>query len=544
LALETPLLFLAVIILIAGAALAKIAGNYKFPYPIPLILAGLLLGLWIPAEGLTDLIGLDFIAQLTLATVLFYAGLTMNIRELSASAKLILLLSTLGVLATALVAGVTILAVFPAVGLYVAFLIGSILTPTDPAALFSVLESSGVRVKKKLSSILEGEAVFNDATAVILVLTVFVAGVVPELEQTAGGMLTEFVLSIGLGVIVGLGVAFTVGKIILMTKDDTNVTIMTALTPILAFGIGEAITGFGQATVGLGIHPGILSAVFAGIFMANPRKLGLDPLPRVSMRTTMKNVSFAFEIVIFLLMGLTVDTEFILTTPNILPLGIGIAALVIFVARPAIVFAITMPDRSITMKERLFLSWAGVKGVASAALAAIAVAVITNPAYTVPDQATLGQTISSLVFIVLMVSLLLQGLTTPFLAERLNLIEEEDIFEEISTQRDATRHALLSLVDEYTERRVEASLYKRLKVELEEEIFTLEDNLRKMASEKRARMLEVTAREQILQQKLLYYEQEYEKGRLRESVYADQKAALEDDLNSLYIVKKQIEEGK
>ncbi|MEE8181825.1 MAG: cation:proton antiporter [Candidatus Thorarchaeota archaeon] len=541
---ETPLLFLAVLILIAGAALAKIAGNYKFPYPIPLIVAGLLLGLWIPAEGLTDLIGLDFIAQLTLATVLFYAGLTMNIRELAASAKLILFLSTLGVLATALVAGVTILVVFPAVGLFVAFLIGSILTPTDPAALFSVLESSGVRVKKKLSSILEGEAVFNDATAVILVLTVFVAGVVPELEQTAGGMLTEFVLSIGLGVVVGLGVAFAIGKIILMTKDDTNVTIMTALTPILAFGIGEAITGFGQATVGLGIHPGILAAVFAGIFMANPRKLGLDPLPRVSMRTTMKNVSFAFEIVIFLLMGLTVDTEFILTTPNILPLGLGIAALVIFVARPAIVFAITMPDRSISMKERLFLSWAGVKGVASAALAAIAVAVITNPAYTVPDSATLGQTISSLVFIVLMVSLLLQGLTTPFLAERLNLIEEEDIFEEISTKRDATRHALLSLVDEYTERRVEASLYKRLKAELEEEIFTLEDNLRKMAAEKRARMLEVTAREQILQQKLSYYEQEYEKGRLRESVYADQKAALEDDLNSLYIVKKQIEEGK
>jgi NhaP-type Na+/H+ or K+/H+ antiporter len=544
LAVETPLLFLAVLILIAGAALAKIAANYRFPYPIPLITAGLLLGLWIPTEGLTDLIGLDFIAQLTLATVLFYAGLTMNIRELAASSKLILLLSTLGVLATALVAGVTILAVFPAIGLYVAFLIGSILTPTDPAALFSVLESGGVRVKKKVSSILEGEAVFNDATAVILVLTVFVAGVVPELEQTAGGMLTEFVLSIGLGVFVGLGVAFAIGKIILMTKDDTNVTIMTASTPILAFGIGEAITGFGQATVGLGIHPGILAAVFAGIFMANPRKLGLDPLPRVSMRTTMKNVSFAFEIVIFLLMGLTVDTEFILTTPYILPLGIGIAALVIFVARPAIVFAITMPDRSISMKERLFLSWAGVKGVASAALAAIAVAVITNPAYTVPDSATLGQTISSLVFIVLMVSLLLQGLTTPFLAEKLNLIEEEDIFEEISTQRDATRHALLSLVDEYTERRVEASLYKRLKAELEEEIFTLEDNLRRMAAEKRARMLEVTAREQILEQKLSYYEQEYEKGRLRESVYADQKAALEDDLNSLQTVKKQIEEGK
>jgi len=122
--------------------------------------------------------------------------------------------------------------------------------------------------------------------------------------------------------------------------------------------------------------------------------------------------------------------------------------------------------------------------------------------------------------------------------------KEEDIFEEISTQRDATRHALLSLVDEYTERRVEASLYKRLKAELEEEIFTLEDNLRKMASEKRARLLEVTAREQILQQKLSYYEQEYEKGRLLELVYADQKVKLEDDINDLLMMKRQIEEGK
>jgi len=58
LAVETPLLFLAVIILIAGAELAKFAGNYKFPYPILLILAGLLLGLWVLTDGFTDLIGL------------------------------------------------------------------------------------------------------------------------------------------------------------------------------------------------------------------------------------------------------------------------------------------------------------------------------------------------------------------------------------------------------------------------------------------------------------------------------------------------------
>jgi cell volume regulation protein A len=170
---ETSILVLIAIILILGVAIAKFAERYRVPHPIPLVLAGLLMGrillFFNPGEPLVQIAGFDFIAQLTLAAVLFYAGLTLNLRDLRLSIENVMLLATIGVLATALIGGFAIQVSTAALGVPVgiaAFLIGAILAPTDPAALFSVLESGGVRVKRKLFSILEGEAVFNDATSV------------------------------------------------------------------------------------------------------------------------------------------------------------------------------------------------------------------------------------------------------------------------------------------------------------------------------------------------------------------------------------------
>ncbi|MHA2356714.1 MAG: cation:proton antiporter domain-containing protein, partial [Candidatus Thorarchaeota archaeon] len=90
--------YLFVGILIMGAGLAKFAEEYRFPYPIPLIISGIILAQVFPQQGFVDSIGIEFIAQLTLAAVLFYAGLTLNIKELRLSIKSVLLLATLGVL--------------------------------------------------------------------------------------------------------------------------------------------------------------------------------------------------------------------------------------------------------------------------------------------------------------------------------------------------------------------------------------------------------------------------------------------------------------
>ncbi len=551
--LSTTILVLIAGILIVGVAIAKIAERYKVPHPIPLVLTGLGLGRVLlvlnPGTPLVQIAGFDFIAQLTLATVLFYAGLTLNLRELRLSIENVMLLATVGVLATALIGGFAIQASTEALGVPVgiaAFLIGAILAPTDPAALFSVLESGGVRVKRKIFSILEGEAVFNDATSVILVILVFEPIVIASLANVTEGtnwalILGEFLASMGLGVVLGYIVARLIGWAIPRAGDDTNVSILTATTPFLAYGLGELFTV-------IYIHPGALAAVFAGLFMANARRIGIEALPQRSMRGVMKNVSFFFEIVVFILLGYSLSvpliegnptTEtiaFIIANPGILVLGLLTSVLVIFVARPISVFLVTARDRSIGFKERFFLSWAGIKGVASAALAAIAVTVIihysSNHSY-ISVISVVVPTIYAIVFIVLLVSLIVQGLSTSFFANFLGLVEKQDRATEITVHRNATRQALLHLVDKYTEGKVDSSLYSRLKAELEEEIFTLEDELRRVVAERRARVQELVQREEILKIKLDFYEKQFESGKISEGTYQDLKSEIDADIEEI-----------
>ena len=551
--LSTSILVIIAGILIVGVAIAKIAERYRVPHPIPLVITGLALGRVLlflnPGSQLVQIAGFDFIAQITLAAVLFYAGLTLNLRELRLSIVNILLLATVGVLSTALIGGFTIGAMTLALGVPVgiaAFLIGAILAPTDPAALFSVLESGGVRVKRKLFSILEGEAVFNDATSVILVILVFEPIVIASLANTTGGtnwalILGEFLASMGLGVVLGYVVARIIGWAIIKSGDDTNVSILTATTPFLAYGLGELFTVFY-------IHPGALAAVFAGLFMANARRIGLEPLPQRSMRGVMKNVSFFFEIMIFILLGYSLSVpliegnpatetiNFIIANPGIIGVGLLTAALVILVARPVSVFLVTARDRKMGHKERFFISWAGIKGVASAALAAIAVTVIINYSSNlgyIEEISIVVPTIYAIVFIVLLVSLIVQGLSTAFLANLLGLSEKQDRAKEITIHRDATRQALLHLVDLYTEGKIDPSIYSRLKAELEEEIFTLEDELRRVVSERRAQIQELVFREDLFRSKLEFYEKQFESEKISESIFQDLKSEIEAEIEEV-----------
>jgi cell volume regulation protein A len=553
---DLSLLYLIAAILIGGAALAKVAEEYRFPYPIPLIIAGLVLGI---AFGSDETIlpadfGMDFLAQLTLAAVLFYAGLTMNLKETNRARTSIVLLATLGVLLTAVIAGVTVFAIIPSLGL--ALLIGSILSPTDPAALFSVLESGGVRVKRKLFTLLEGEAVFNDATAVVLVITVFEPQIIPALREPWFIMVLDFILSMGLGVLIGYAVAYGIGRMIHRTGEDTNISILTATTPILAYGLGEAVSGLLYPIIP-GVHPGALACVFAGIFMANAKMVGISFMPRKSMRGVMKNVSFVFEIAVYVLFGFFLDVSGLLAVPNLILYGVLAGLLVIFVARPVSVLLVTLGDKTVDMKERFLLSWAGVKGVASAALAAIAVGVIFSHAESVngffsdhlsiptefldlypgglqyPFTEYVVLAINSIVFIVIMMSLVIQGLTTPILTRRLGLVEEKDRAQDISIERNATRQALLYLVDQYTEGKIDSKTYLTMKRELEEEIFTLEDELRVLVAERRARVKELAVRSEIVQKKLDFINAEFEKGNLSEAFYSEACTEMESEIEEL-----------
>ena len=126
----------------------------------------------------------------------------------------------------------------------------------------------------------------------------------------------------------------------------------------------------------------------------------------------------------------------------------------------------------------------------------------------------------------------------------LNLIEEEDTAQELASQREATRHALLHLVDQYTEGKVDSSIYTILKSELEEEIFTLEDELRRVVSERRARLKMLEIREEIYQEKLTFYRGEYEQGKIPDTVFEEQRQELEAEMDEIATIRRQLRSGK
>jgi NhaP-type Na+/H+ or K+/H+ antiporter len=248
----------------------------------------------------------------------------------------------------------------------------------------------------------------------------------------------------------------------------------------------------------------------------------------------MKNFSLVFELAIFTFIGFTLDFDWFFQGQNIVFIGVGllVAILVIFIARPISVFLVTLTDSKMNMKERFFISWAGVKGVASAALGAIAIAGIADP--------NIGNGVNAIIFIVVLFSLVVQGITTPILARKLNLIEEQDSAQEIASQRDATRHSLLFLVDQYTEGKVDSSIYTILKAELEEEIYTLEDELRRVISDRRSQLKMLEMREEIYSEKLSYYQTEYEQGKIPDLIYEDQKLELQAEIDEIATLRRQL----
>ncbi|MHA1851282.1 MAG: hypothetical protein ACTSW8_08505, partial [Candidatus Thorarchaeota archaeon] len=94
------------------------------------------------------------------------------------------------------------------------------------------------------------------------------------------------------------------------------------------------------------------------------------------------------------------------------------------------------------------------------------------------------------------------------------------------------------LVDKYTEGQVSSNLYFRLKAELEEEIYNLEDELRKLVSDKRARMRELEIREDLYKEKLTFFEAEYEKGKVPSGLFEDQRRELQAEIDELSIQRK------
>jgi potassium/hydrogen antiporter len=384
-------LLLVGLVLAASIVVALIAARTGLPVLVAFLGLGMLLGSDGPG-------GIEFddaelarrVGTVGLALILYEGGLQTSWRRLREVAVPAALLSTVGVVVTALITGAVARALFDLSWLE-AILLGAVVASTDAAAVFSTLRFTHIR--RRLARTLEAESGGNDPMAIALTLGLIAWIEHPE-SNGFGNLLLVIVRQLGLGLVVGLslGVAATYVFARLPQAIGAFVPVASVAAGALAFGAADTIGG-----------SGFLAVYLVGLAVGStPSRY------RRQLVAFHEGVAFVAQVVLFIVLGLLVFPH---DLPHVALSGLAIAFLLAFVARPAAVWTSTAFSRY-SHRERLLLGWAGLRGAVPIVLATFALSA------NVPHK----ETVFNAVFFVVLVSAIAQGTTLEALARRLGLV--------------------------------------------------------------------------------------------------------------------------
>ena len=401
-------------LLVLATVLAAVARRIRLPEPIILVLAGLVVGL-IPSTPHVELEP-DLVFLFFLPPILYGAGYFTSIRDFRANLRPILLLSVGLVLFTTVVVAVVLKALVPSVPWAAAFAFGAIVSPPDAAAATAVLRR--LRVPRRLVTILEGESLVNDATALVLLRTSLVAlgGTFSAVNVAA-----DFVIVGAGGIIVGLVVARIAGFFTTRIQDPDVGIVFTLLVPAMAYLPAEA----------LGVS-GVLSVVVAGIYAGRIAARSLNSAQRVEGLAAWNVVLFLINGLVFVLIGLQLPVilgDLDGSAPELLLLAVVIGATVVATRivwvfpgaylPPALSARIRAREGRPTWQRIMVVSWAGMRGVVSLAAA-----------LALPLDFPSRSLVQFLTFAVIVTTLVLQGLTLPILIRKLGVTAGDETDDE------------------------------------------------------------------------------------------------------------------
>ncbi len=387
--------------ILIGSLLVTVAiftSIFSFRLGAPLLLIFLVIGLLAGEDGPGGIVfnnssAAFFIGSMALALILFDAGLETRRHTLRGAAGQALALSTIGVLLTALVIAVAVRLIFGFNWLE-CFLVGAIVSPTDAAAVFLLLRVGGITVRERVRATLEVESGSNDPMAIFLTIAlVEVISVGSSEGQAIVGLVGQFLLQIGLGLVLGL----LAGSVLVQIVNRTNFE--TGLYPILVLAFALSLFAFTALAGG----SGFLAVYVAGVWAGNARMRHTIQLRRFS-----NGVTWLAQIAMFLLLGLlATPSEF---APVLLP-AIALSLILILIARPLAIWLCLVPF-GFNRREIAFIAWVGLRGAVSILLAIVPML----------GGIGVGREIFNTTFIVVIASLLLQGWTIGPVARRLGLI--------------------------------------------------------------------------------------------------------------------------
>jgi cell volume regulation protein A len=383
---ELPDFGVYVLVVSGGVLLALVVRKLTERYPIPAPALFLVAALAIPVV-VPDIRTVERIGVVALIVILFDGGMNIGVRRFRRAAIPIASLGILGTLATA---GVMAVCARYLVGFdwTTAGIIGAALAPTDPAVMFSILGDKEIR--GRTGTILEGEAGVNDPVGIALLIGML------DLATSDGGsfwtVVREFALEMSIGLAVGI--AGTALLIVFMRRVRLPTEGLYPLRTLAAAGLI-----YGLASIAHG--SGFLAVFIAGLMLGDLEM----PYKRQIRRFHTALASLA-EIVVFVALGLTVHPS------QLFEHGVWLDALILavalaFFARPLALAPLLAPLR-LRAREKLFIAWSGLKGAVPILLAAFAILAEVDDA----------QRLYEIVFVVVAFSVVVQGATVPFAAER------------------------------------------------------------------------------------------------------------------------------
>jgi Na+/H+ antiporter len=428
---DAELVLLALMVAMAGlSVLARLVG---VPYPILLVLGGLVLG-FVPGMPEIELPP-ELVLVLFLPPLLYQAAFFASPRELLADLRPISLLAVGLVLATMVAVAVTAHALVDGLPWAAAFALGAIVAPTDPLAATSIARRLGV--PRRLVTVLEGESLVNDATALVAYRIAVAAAVGGSFVAWEAGL--RFVVGVAGGVAIGLGVGWLAAEA-RRRLDDPPVEILLSL-----------VTGYAAYLPADRLDvSGVLAAVTAGLYVGWRSPEISSAATRLLGFSFWEVLVYLLNTILFILVGLQLHPILSGLTGHSPAALIGLGALVSAVVIAArIAWGFTVPylvrlldrrpsqvARRVGPRERLVIGWSGMRGAVSLAAA------LALPLEGFPER----NLIVFLTFAVIFVTLVVQGLTLPVLIRRLGVrgdgVEER---EELRARLTATNAALARL---------------------------------------------------------------------------------------------------
>lgn len=391
-------------ILLIGSLLLLIsivAGKTSFKYGVPTLLLFLGIGMLAGSEGIGS-IQFDnpkmaqFIGIVSLNFILFSGGLDTNWTSIKPILKEGIALSTLGVFLTALTVGGFVYAVTDFT-IYESMLLGSIVSSTDAAAVFSILRSKNLALKTNLRPTLELESGSNDPMAYVLTLSFLTLVVNQDMEVWS--LVPTFFQQMILGGLLGLGF----GKLSKLIINRIELG-FEGLYPVLAIALmflTFSVTDFFGGN-------GFLAIYICAVYLGNS-----DLIHKKTIFKMFDGIAWLVEIVLFLTLGLLVYPSQIIPYTGI---GIVTSLFLMFVARPVGVF-ISLAFFKMKMRRRLYISWVGLRG-------AVPIVFATYALLAGIDKAN---AIFNIVFFISVTSVLIQGTTLTKVAEWLHVALPEKV---------------------------------------------------------------------------------------------------------------------